>query len=353
MYSYNYVLAAGYAAEGTVVEFISSDATFDNNAKVFVPNADAQTIVVDLITDSVIYNEDSVAADELRIIKANAKNLVDEYVASVIAKASEADKAIIDANMTAVNTAVETAKTAIDDAANEAAVTTIISKAADGSYSGSQVIAIDTAIQTNIVEAVKAARSAAANALQAMYLEFVADGKGELVEDIYNEGVENINAALTSEEVTNAKEAAEEAMDKLNVPAPRPIDQDQLVAWFGPDAATDIGGFKGIATYVNQSLTSVADGTTIRFTGKVTGATVFNADYLDRNTIPGFTADSVPEDATKFIIVPLYFYEDNGRVNTFRFILVSDSATVKSRTDVDPAYVGTYLLTYDWSNIEW
>ena len=46
-----------------------------------VPNADAQTIVVDLITDSVIYDEDNVTADELRIIKANAKNLVDEYVA--------------------------------------------------------------------------------------------------------------------------------------------------------------------------------------------------------------------------------------------------------------------------------
>lgn len=245
MYSYSYVLAAGYAAEGTVVEFTSSDATFDNNAKVFVPNADAQTIVVDLITDSVIYDEDNVTADELRIIKANAKNLVDEYVASVIAEASEADKAIIDANMTAVNTAVETAKTAIDNAADEAAVTAIISKAADGTYSGTQVTAIDTAIET-AVNGVKDARADAESELRVL----VSTLNSEAAAEVLLARLPELSEAMTAEKVEEVAEDIENAMKIAATPDATPSTPDDLIT--GDDKTDfEVGGtFEGMQNFV-------------------------------------------------------------------------------------------------------
>ena len=380
LWYYELTFAPGFAVTATMqVGFTSDKADFVPSTATtgaFALDAATDNVVIELVDSTVKFDSTRVDAEQGERVKRNAYALIAEYVAAEIAKVADADdKAILEANVSltrsVLKTAITRAEAAIDAEVDEypggahdtleklqTAVNAIIAKNTEGVFSGSQKGALDTAL-TEQISAIDTARSEAASALQSKYLGWVALNKGDIVEDIYNNGVEAVNAALTTTAIETAETAATTAMDeavaKASVPAPLPAEEAKAAIdqWYSdPNGG---GKFAGIATYLNWSLTPEADGTTINFAGKVEGTTnVYNADYFTAGgEIPGFTADSVPKDATKFIIVPLYFYENNGQVNTLRFILVSDSATVTSRTDVDPAYVGTYLLTYDWSNIEW
>lgn len=370
LWYYELIFAPGFAATNMMkVGFTSTGADFNPSTAatgVFALNGIEDSVVIELVDNTVQYDEENVSSEQSGRIERTAKASIAEYVAAEIAKVTDADdKAILEANVnldgSTLKTAIATANTAIETevAKYPTTITTLeaLQEAVDAVIN-TQKRLLDAALTEQVTD-IDEARSAAASVLQSKYLGLVGQGKGDIVEDIYNNGVEAVNAALTTTAIETAKTAATTAMDeavaKASVPAPLPAEEAKAAIdqWYSdPNGG---GSFAGIATYLNWSLTPEADGTTINFAGKVEGTTnVYNADYFTAGgTIPGFTADSVPNDATKFIIVPLYFYENNGQVNTLRFILVSDSATVTSRTDVDPAYVGTYLLTYDWSNIEW
>ncbi len=151
-YFYSFTLNPGWAADGAV-QFESEGATFGvvSSSPVIIPNSgnvDA-VIRIDVVNSSVEFDEGNVYTSQLDAAKAAAKKLVSDYIAKV---AEENGLEAAD-----LNDAKSTAERAIDDVTlstnSEEALTTAkqaidaLISMKDGKYTGTQVTAIDEAVE--------------------------------------------------------------------------------------------------------------------------------------------------------------------------------------------------------------
>ena len=221
MYSYTYTLVSGYQAVNTKVEFDSTNATFDNDNQVFVIKAGVAKIAVELLRGSVEYDPDVFNTGKLNAYKADAKDLLDAKVAELVAAAiaemgNAGNKAIAEENVDLIVAAVNTAaadaqKTAIEGAADEAAVDALI-KDTDGTIAGTAVTAVTSAVGTaitTVVGNVTTARTTKDGELSALSTEL----DSAAATAVYNERKNEVLQGMTVAEINAAAAEIAEAMN--------------------------------------------------------------------------------------------------------------------------------------------